>query len=273
MALVDTHVGFVESWECDTNDHLNVRYYAKRFGEALEMLCALHGHPSAAAESRHVRFHRELRADAMTRVRSARVDGGPADGRIVHLLENAETGEVAATALDLVEGLAEVPTVPADEVAAAMPRSVPLAPAEPADALARLERGAATVSNIRLADPNAFDAEGRYRQFEFISGFSDGAAHVWAFAGMTNAFMAERNWGRIAVETKLTVFAPVRPGMVLRQISWISEVAAKSMALLHQVDDPRTGTVIARGDVRGMILDFATRRSVPMPDILQSLPA
>ncbi|RAH97034.1 hypothetical protein DLJ53_30640 [Acuticoccus sediminis] len=199
--------------------------------------------------------------------------GGPANGRIVHLLENPETGETAATALDQVDGLAGIGGVPAEEVAAAMPRSVPLEPAEPADAVARLERGAATLSNIRVADPRSFDAVGRYRSFEFISGFSDAGAHVWAFAGMGSAFMAERNWGRIAVESKLTVFGTVEPGAVLRQISWIPDVAPKSMALLHQVDDVRTGKVIARGDVRVMILDFATRRSVPIPDVLQSLPA
>ena len=273
MALVDTHVGYVESWECDTNDHLNVRYYAKRYDEALEMLCALAGQPSAVARCRHVRFHRELRFDALTRVRSARVVGGPADGRVVHLLIDASTDAVAATALDLVDALGEVPTVAADEVAAAMPRSVPLAPAEPADAVHRLERGAATVSNVRVADPSTFDAAGRYRTYEFISGFSDGGAHAWAFAGVTGAYLNEHRHGRIAVEQKLTIVAPVTPGMVLRQISWIHEVAPKSVAIVHQVDDVRTGTVLARGDVRAMLLDFATRRSVPIPDMVRVLEA
>ena len=275
--LVDTHKGFVERWECDTNDHLNVRFYAKRFDEALDMLAALQGAAPVRVTCRHVRFHREMRADILTRVRSARVAGGPADGRIVHLLENAETGAVAAAALDDVAAkdgagggaaLAATPRVAADIVAAAMPRSIGLAPAAPEDALARLARGAATVSNVRVADPRSFDASGSYRAFEYISGFSDGAAHAWSFAGLTNAVLAEKNWGRVAVESKVTVFNPPQPGAVLRQISWVAAVAEKTLQIVHQVDDARTGTIVARGDFIGLILDFATRRAAPMPEFV-----
>lgn len=270
MALVNTHVGYVESWECDTNAHLNVRYYAKRYDEALDMLCALAGREPVRVKSRHSRFHKELRFDDLTRVMSARVVGGPVDNLLVHRLENAETGEVAATALDIVDAAPDVPTVTMEEVAEAMPRSVPLEPGEVVDAASMLAAGQATISNIRVADPASFDASGRYRAYEFVSGFSDGGAPVWSFVGLTKAYLSQNKLGRIAVETNFAILAEVRPGAVLRQVSFVPEVAAKSMLLVHQVDDARTGEVVATSRGRVMILDFATRRSAPIPDFVRA---
>lgn len=269
MALATTHLGYVEQWECDTNDHLNVRFYGQRFDEALAMLCAIARQPVTPLTCRHIRFHQELRADAVTRVRSGRVDGGPADGQIVHLLEDAESGALAASALDILEAAPDAAPAPADELTLAMPRGVPVGPSEAADTEAMLARGAAVVSNIRVARPELFDVDGRYRSYEFISAFSDGGVFAWHHAGLTNALMAEKGWGRVAVETKVTPLAPVEPGAVLRQTSWVTEVAKKSLAFAHQIDDMRTGVAVCRGDARVVALSFETRRTVELPDFVR----
>ena len=34
----ETQRAFVNTWECDENDHLNVQFYWKRFGDAAQVL-------------------------------------------------------------------------------------------------------------------------------------------------------------------------------------------------------------------------------------------
>lgn len=117
----------VERWECDFNDHWNLRYYVRAIQLAAEALAAPVGgvSPGAAVASvRHLRFHAELRANNSVEVRSAVIADGPYAGALVHLV--CSDGRLAATALDLAPRRSvDLPEAAMGDLAPALPHSVP----------------------------------------------------------------------------------------------------------------------------------------------------
>jgi acyl-CoA thioester hydrolase len=63
MAAIETLFSFVNCWECDENDHLNVQFYLARFEEAdrqFRLLSGLSDALAGARRARHLRYHEEL---------------------------------------------------------------------------------------------------------------------------------------------------------------------------------------------------------------------
>src|SRR5690606_14463926 len=132
--LLETHRSFVNTWESDENAHMNVQFYLKRFDEAARFFDLLSGggvHDRPLPRDRHVRYHAELTAGSTTLVRSAVIADGPFEGRVVHFLENSETGALSATALDSTSRPDFKHRIPAEKAAPALPRSAPAEPLTP----------------------------------------------------------------------------------------------------------------------------------------------
>ena len=94
---VETHKGFVNAWECDENDHLNIQYYWKRFGDSAKIFHLLEGLPDRGWHDRHVRYYSELRKGANTIVKTALCDD---KSSLIHLLFDGSNGRLSATAID-----------------------------------------------------------------------------------------------------------------------------------------------------------------------------
>lgn len=265
--FVETHRSYVNTWECDDNDHLNVQFYFKRFDEAARLFVAGMGGNVAdpLPRTRHVRFHSELHAGGITTMRSAIISGGRHDGYAVHLLENLETGRIAATALDAPSGLAPSGNVvEADKVAMALPRGVGLAPAVPLPPDAVIDRGG-IVSNRTIVQPGQCDAAGELLSQNYVARLSDAAAHVWEASGVGIARLRELGYGRVALEMKLTHQAPPRAGEAVLIHSFAWPTGAKTMMLHHEMTRLSDGTPLATAEVVAVIVDLKTRRSVEIP--------
>lgn len=73
MALVESLKSFVNRWECDENDHMNVQFYWTKFQTAalhFRLAAGLDDLPETARSSRHVRYHSEVHAADPLVVRS-----------------------------------------------------------------------------------------------------------------------------------------------------------------------------------------------------------
>lgn len=287
MAMVRTQAGYVEAWECDSNAHLNVQFYWKRFEAAAAALHAMAGRAPGRLRVRHVRYHREQRLDETSAIDSGVVTEGPAAGQLLHRMTMPD-GRLSATALDLYDAadglpgaaaLADQPGAAAalddlpgraapEDLPDALPRGIPAGAAEAIDARGLLAAGRAVVSEVSVADPMRFDAGGAFLPHQFTALFSNGAAHVWQSVGVTADWLAERRLGRVAVEQQMTLLEPVRPGAVLRQISWVSAAAGRTVRLAHQIEDLGSGAAVARGEVTALLLDLQARRTVALPEDL-----
>ena len=274
-----TATGFVNTWECDENDHLNVQFYARAFEHAFEVAAVRHGGTPGAQRLpgfvRHVRYHSELRVSRRISVHSARIADGPHAGKALHLLMDVDQGVLSATALD--SGFAPqalpLPEVEAGWADPAVPRGLPPGPDPTGDMTAFLERGAAVIGNLGIIGRAETDAEGRILLQAIVSRFSDSAAHVWGHAGIGEEWLTRHKHGRVAVEMKLTMLGDAGPGSALRMVSRIDDVQERTFAILHQLEHVSDGAVVATGSVRALVMDLQKRRASPLPAEIREISA
>ncbi|MDZ7825911.1 MAG: thioesterase family protein [Gammaproteobacteria bacterium] len=182
-------LGSVATWECDENDHLNVRFFVAKATQGLASFAAAIGIPPGhrlEERDHHMRFVREARPAAPLAV-DVRVIGLPADDAAAMqvLLEvvSPESGEVHATLLARVlpvnaDGAAQRWTSAQLEAAGAhvdvlpdhaAPRGIPEAPGTtlPQLADARARRADRDQSRLHRLRRNC-DAAGRMEACHFI---------------------------------------------------------------------------------------------------------
>lgn len=274
MPALQTQVSFVNAWECDENDHLNVQFYFGRFEEADQHFRAMTGlDPALVRSARHVRYHAELRKGDLVEVESGFVDDGE-DGRaVVHVLKNLSNGGVCATALDTFDAhtreltatatRADAPIDIAPKIYGPRGLSGPLPEATTIETL-RDRGGFVTArSVIRPADASA---EGIATERAHVGHVSDGASNVWETIGLTKALLDAQGWGRVAVEMRLVLFDAYAPGDLVEQVSGLLEATDRTIHFRHHQFEARSGRLVAIVDAVGLAMSLTTRKAVRFPD-------
>ncbi|MEX0345241.1 MAG: thioesterase family protein [Rhizobiaceae bacterium] len=263
---------FVNTWECDENDHLNVQFYLKRFDEAARVILALSANPAVPIglpRTRHVRFHRELRPGTMIQTRSAMLNEGKFKGWLIHRLEDVGGERLSATAIDRYESQFDVPRIEGAEMQDALPRGLPGDDLVPAKPQSIIDAGGLN-SNRSIVWPSECDISGHMTQQFYIARFTDAAPHVWETLGIGEHWLLERNLGRAAVEMKLTHHRPAKTGDVLFLYSKAEIAGRKTIKLRHELVRQTDMEPVASGEVLALILDLETRKSVELPaDIMK----
>lgn len=277
---IESHAGFVNTWECDENAHMNVQFYARAFEVAdqhFRYLSADHRALPKPADRRvrHIRFHAELNVATPYIIRSHVCRTGPYPITIIHALLNKEAGTLAASALDGYDA-AGAPFLPkpADDTSVApafCPRSFSTqVPDGTVSADYLLQQGAA-VTNRFLALPADCLADGTLFDPNYVRAFTDGASHSWDLCGLTRSWLGEHNAGRIAMEMKLTYMAPFRAGMLGHQITSVTSLSTSTFTLRHHLFDSESGQLCLIGDVTALIMDFSTRKAMAIPDDIRAI--
>ncbi len=272
--MIETHKSFINRWESDENSHMNVQFYLKRFDEAATVLDTLAGTSNATSlVLRHIRFHRELHEGDGTKTVSGKAHASGAQDSIVHLMHHTQSGAICTTALDTLSKPvgADLPAPASGMMEAAQPRGLQGGPIEETDAGALLAEGKAVASNYSVVLPGEQTADGRMMSHRIVSRFTDGAPHVWDFAGADTTFLKQNNLGRVAVEMKVMPLGKVEIGEALRLISWVPDRKARTFRVSHQLESLATGNLIARGDVCCLLIDLSSRKTAPLPDTLRTV--
>ncbi|MDJ0933458.1 thioesterase family protein [Breoghania sp.] len=277
MPTLDTLKSFVNTWECDENDHLNVQFYFAKFEESDRQFRFQTGFSEAQAgprRVRHVRYHGELYAGALVSVTSHATFDGPHLLSVVHVMRDASTGRIAATALDgyapseraltdlrkRLQGAAE----PMPEQAAAC--SFETSPAALDIKEADLIAAGAILVNRATVLPRDCGLDSNAEDRFLLACFTDGAPHLWEHAKLTRSWLDKNDYGRVALEMKLTRGLPARAGTTLHVISGLTSASQKTFTFRHHMFDGAAGRVIATLDVTAMIMDLETRNPVPLPE-------
>lgn len=266
-----THVSTIQTWECDSNNHLNVQFFHQRFREAGYLFRLRHGLPGTAMVSAHTRFRRELHVDDTATIFTLPVQD--AHGQLFLLHRLTLDGEaLCCTSLDRLSGTVPgLVALPLADFPEAAPRGLPGAQTVPvADTGALVASGAARITCITHVLPADMDHAGEWRAERLVSSFSNGGQSAWRLIGATTPFLRERNLGRVVLEMTLDRFASPAPGAVLRQTSRSIEVGEKTYRFGHQIEDAVTGTLYAAGEALSILMDHATRKAVPMPQDLRA---
>lgn len=277
MSTEETLLSFVNRWECDENDHLNVQFYFSRFEEAERQFSLITGLTDALAGARrvrHVRYHKELRTGDLIKIRSSIAFDGPHLLSVVHEMSNLATGELAATAIDGYEPNANsVKTLrsrfqdyqcPMVELAA--PRGIPASPQGTRITLDSVLGAGAKICFRSTVLPRHVGADGRADDGFALACFTDGVVHVWQRTPMDHAYMAANNCGRVAVEMKLTWASPVKTGDAIVVASGLIGYNGKTITMRHHMFESRTKRLVAICDVVALVMDLGARKAVTLPD-------
>lgn len=274
MNSIETHRSFVNTWECDENDHMNVQFYSKRFGESDAIFSSLIGQELAPPILQHIRYHAELMAGASTFVRSSVVANGDHAGSLVHELIETSGNVVAATMIRPTPEISDSRYhVDGETLAHALPRSVPADKDEPVseESLAeRIASGRAMISYRGRVAPAQCDLQHKMLDQFHIAVFSDAAPHAWDLMGLDNAYLQKRNYGRVGVEMKLSRHQQVEAGRLIHAVTSVEQAREKTFMLRHHVFDTRSGKPLFSGTVTGLMLDLETRKVVAVPEFVRA---
>ena len=262
---------FVNEWECDENDHMNVQFYYAKFDDAGQLFAACHGLEGSIGKrlSRHVRYHSELRGGAQLRILSSFVNRAnseqPRGCMIQHVMEEVGSGKLAATALDWHEECPDgVPETVLDNLKAeASPRGI----SSQADLTPRRPKGdAGRIISRGVLNPSLCDAKGFARDQAYIGAGSDAASHSWNSIGIDTAWLEERSFGRVAVEMRLIIHTPMPAGSLYEMELSLTSLQSRAFCKRYDFFDVRAGTHFASLETAAMMLNHKTRRSEPLPD-------
>lgn len=263
----------VERWQCDFNDHWNLRFFFESFQMAAEVAATRPGGLSPGADiisSRHIRLHRELFVATPVQVRSARLVGGPPElaacAPVVHLLYGG--GELSATALDFPgEATVDLPEIEADAIPQARPRGITDAPAlaPPSDRTGTrtIPLGPLTPADLDHAGLPSFGALIRFCAI--------GAHDFHNRLGFTPDLAATSRITRMTLETWLTRGQRVAAGRILHVTSWLARTGGRTFTTSHQLCTDTGETVAVFAQCLAAV-DLDARRIVDLPDFLASGP-
>lgn len=264
---------FVNLWECDENDHMNVQFYYSKFDDAaliFQALSGLDGEVRARA-MRHVRYHAELRGGEQVAVHSSFVSSDESGTLVQHIMIETQSGRLAATALDhyheQVKGQYEDVKEPLDPRVVSRSLLHPLQETNVTRAM-REDQGIAALSR-GVVRADHCGKNGLARDQAYISCISDAATHAWALVGLSSGWLKERGFGRVAVEMRLTVLHPLELGDLFELRTSFLAVRSKSFSKRYDIFNLKTGKLCAVNESTVMILNHSTRRSEPIPDFTQ----
>lgn len=270
MAPVESLRGYVNTWDCDENDHLNVQFYFRFFEDASAHFQSLCGVPAGARRRptvRHVRYHRELRANDSIRIESLfATDAGLGRPGVVHMMYATGSGTLAATCLEDCDGFGEALRAALVRHEAAMPDSALPRSLAPGPAVLDKDAAAGQVtlrSRVRAGDCGP---DGVIEDWPFVGRNSDAAAHFWDLVGIDRRWLDRHGRGRVAVEMKLTRLGDLRHGDLMHVTSRPLAVARSTVSFENRFAASDTGKVAAVIQLTALTMNLTTRRAEPLPD-------
>lgn len=292
---VEVWGGGVNTWECDENGHLNVRFWAAKAQEALAGLAAQLGMPRAFAadgeatlvvREQHIRFLREAHAGASLYATGGVVSLGETDARLLVVMRHADATPAAtfqlvvehATARDLrsfawparIRERAQALAAEIPPFAAA--RSIDLSPVQASASLPRaLELGLRRIG-LGVIGPVECDVFGRMRPEIFIGRVSDGVGRLFgetrpvpeAPEGETPARI-----GGAVLEYRVLHLGWPQAGDGVEFRSGFAGCDARTRRVMHWMVDPQSGRPWASAEAVVISFDLDKRKVVDISPAAQ----
>lgn len=274
MQPIETVRQFVNTWECDENNHVNVQFYFLHFATADAHFWAQAGlKPSSkipVASTQYVRFHKELEVGDMIVVNSHLAPHG--DGfALCHVMTNSENEALLATSWSPLSNASSTHDAPVSDADQSMlPRSFDDKPFRPITMSAVMDAGY-KVSLRSLVQTIDCDADGSISTRGLVGNLSNASSQFWSHVGFDKAWLNTNNYGRVTIEFKLAKLSRVSAGTPLAVYTGLTGFSRKTISFRHYVFDANTGQVAWAGEVAGLAIDQTSRRSVEWPKDHQAL--
>jgi len=275
--MTPCHWGSVNQWECDENDHLNVRHFAGKINEAVQILLSRQFGIDAETvpgriRAQHIRFLNEARAATPLRVDCAVVQQDEARLSVVSLMHDNVSGKPLAGFVSDIDISGLGPAAAADTMAdipePARPRGIDPAavPAVPQTWDEARAAGYRIVGRGVIARAEC-DDDGQMLPHAYVGRISDGMPNLWGYLNPPHSQSARTSGelGGAALEQRLDIVAPLRRGAVYSQFSGVRALGNKTQHMAHLIFDESRQRVAATMEAVGVAMDLETRRAVPIP--------
>jgi acyl-CoA thioester hydrolase len=280
--MIDVMRSSVNTWECDSMGHMNVRHYSARAADGLARLALELGLGPKKLEERglavratgqHLRFHREMRPGPAFRMRAGILDA--TEARVRAYFEMRRPGDdslVATTVTDAVlvdaatfeqvpwprEALARTAPLVTALPEHGAPRGISSDP--PRSPLPTYQAGQALVgAYLGPIAREDCDERGFMLESAFLARVSDGMPH---FFHSLHRRDAPSGLGGAALEYRFAYVGRPRLGDVIEMRVGLKAVARKTIHFCHWIFDVETQRCVSTSEAVAVTLDLTTRKSV-----------
>lgn len=271
--LIQTFRGSVNRWECDENDHLNVRFYAHKMYQTLQaglvetgLVASDEVDVTEQIRSMHMRYIAEARIAAPITGFFGVVSHSQDELVVVTELRNTSSDALMASyVFELnIPGAESVATVAMPEGAGS--RGVPARCSAFAgyDLEGALENGF-RITGQGVVQPEECDASGRLMFYQYIGRVSDAVPNLWA--GLEGeASRGEGLLGGAVLEYRTDKLGHLSLGEAFTLVSGFTGLGDKTKHLAHLSYSKRTGECVAASEAIAINMDLVARKAISIPD-------
>ncbi|MCB1685860.1 MAG: acyl-ACP thioesterase [Pseudomonadales bacterium] len=272
--------GSVNRWECDENDHLNVRFFAHKMNQALQVFLHGHGweiasdmtHLGQVIRAQHIRFLKEARIATPLRVDCGLVGGAAEDLHVLCLMKNNADESVLAAFTTEVHvgawfGRPDLECSPVTD--ATGPRGIDPLDLFPRPGSLDQARAAGFRSMGRgVIEDVECDSSGLLLPHVYIGRISDGMPNLWALTSTIEGADSRRTgeMGGAALEYRLNILDPLRQGEIFHHVSGIRSLGGKTQHMVHMLFSESRGRLSASAEAIGVVMDLTTRKAMPISE-------
>ncbi len=287
MSLVPCYRGSVNAWECDENDHLNVRFYLAKANQGVPFVLDAIGLPAEALakmdarpriRAQHVRFLKEARPAAPLTVYAGLAAHQDHQLTLYAEVRHSLDGEVMATLLTEIgfasaDGRPRAVSPSGDAPRCAVPahgapRGIKVVgePLRP-DRASVLGMGFVEIGRGSIAAWEC-DAAGEMELFQYVGRISDSVVNLLAHF-QTGEELSRRSHGvegGALVELRIAWHAALRAGSRFSIHSGIAAAGRKTQHFVHLFFDEVTHACAATAQGIAVAVDLKTRKAIELPE-------
>ena len=266
--------GSVNRWECDENDHLNVRFCEKKLWQTLvggllelDLISATEVDDlPARITCQHLRFQQESRiATPISGFVSLLSTAVSKEFNVLAQLRHSVSGEPLCSALVAISGLAHgEATVSEDEITHGLPRGIDAdSPYHVLNLASALEKGF-VVTGRGVIQPNECTNSGCLLPYNYMARTSDSMPNLWShLAGDERVTDAE---GGAVVEFRRHYHQPLREHQTLVVVSGLLDAQGKIQRFGHLLFDARTQQCYASAQAVAVRMDLQARKAIALSE-------
>ncbi len=254
--------GSVNQWECDENDHLNVRFYMEKHWQTLcgwLQIAKKQAVPEISAHlvHQHLRFLQESRLAAPISGYAGVVSAAGDHVDVLTELRHSFTDDVLCTCVHQLQGLSLPVTDELPEYAAA--RGVPAQDLAYAT-LSVDEAAQYGFQPIGMGVAQAAECRqgGELLVHNYMGRISDSMPHLWGELG-------EQEGGAV-LEYRLRFHQPLRRNEPFVLMSGIAEVGVKVQRFAHLLYAAESGVLCVSAQAAGVRMDLQARRAMSLSE-------
>jgi acyl-CoA thioester hydrolase len=271
---IPVYRGSVNRWECDENDHQNVRFFAQKLHQTLHYGLVESG---IATQANVAAMCRQITSQHMRFIAEARM-AVPMTGHFAVISHNQQSllasTELRHTATDqvlahfLVELAGDFSSISLDtaalpEYAGSRGVSAEAFSFKHCSATDLLERGSQIIGQ-GVIQAEECDAEGYLQNYQYIGRQSDSMPNL--FARFETEQRGEGIVGGAVLEYRMNFFNQLKVGDRFQILSGVKSIAEKTQVFVHTLFNADNGEMVTGSEALAISMDLVARRAIAIPE-------